>query len=225
MYIELSYEYSEDSPIFPTNPKDEFVPISQIKKGGRCNKFYFSHCTHNGTHVDAPYHFYNKGKTIDRIPIDDFIYKSPLVVHKELTESEFITLDHLKFYNEKIYSADILLFYTGYSRFRSDAKKYANDFPSLSPEVAKFIRTELLNVKAIAIDVLSIESIVEAPKTKNIVHKTLLDGDLYSTRPLLIYEDVNIYPVLSKKISCIFSFPLRLKGLDASPVNIVAEVE
>jgi arylformamidase len=30
-------------------------------------------CAHNGTHVDAPFHFYKNGKTIDEIPLDKFV--------------------------------------------------------------------------------------------------------------------------------------------------------
>jgi kynurenine formamidase len=52
-----------------------------------------------------------------------------------------------------------------------------------------------------------------------------LAGDLYPERPILIYEDVNFAPILNQSIRRIFAFPLRLIGLDASPVNIVAEVE
>ena len=30
-------------------------------------------CAHNGTHVDAPYHFLNDGKTIDQVSLDKFV--------------------------------------------------------------------------------------------------------------------------------------------------------
>jgi arylformamidase len=30
-------------------------------------------CAHNGTHVDAPYHFIDGEETIDRVPLDKFI--------------------------------------------------------------------------------------------------------------------------------------------------------
>ena len=86
------------------------------------------------------------------------------------------------------------------------------------------IRTDLLNVTAVAIDTLSIESCTRGPKTGFVVHKTLLDGSLYRTRPLLVFEDVNMGPILEKKITRIYAFPIRLVGLEASPVNIIAEV-
>ncbi len=41
-------------------------------KGDICNLTEFSMCAHNGTHVDAPYHFYGSGRTIDKMPLESF---------------------------------------------------------------------------------------------------------------------------------------------------------
>ena len=30
-------------------------------------------CVHNGTHIDAPFHFINEGKTVDQISLDSFV--------------------------------------------------------------------------------------------------------------------------------------------------------
>ena len=38
-----------------------------------CNLSAFCMCAHNGTHVDAPFHFYEKGKTIDETDLDHYI--------------------------------------------------------------------------------------------------------------------------------------------------------
>ena len=224
MWLELSYEYSETMPVYPGSPEEKFTRNNQMSRGDHCNTSIITHYLHGGTHVDAPFHFYNKGKTIAQIPIEDFIYQHPLLIQKALKKSEFIEPEDLKAYGDALYTADILLFYTEYCKLRNDAARYADDFPALSEAAAKFIRTEVLNVKAVAIDVLSIESAILGPKENYKVHKTLLDGDLYSVRPLLIYEDVNIGKVLGQTMKRIYAFPLRLKGLEASPVNIVAEV-
>ncbi len=224
MYIELSYPINEEMPRYPGSPKPEIIPVTRMSQNNHSNTTVIKIYTHGGTHVDAPFHFYDKGKTIEQIPIEDFVYENPLVIQKELKKSQLIEIEDLKQYNQKLYAADILFFYTGYCNLRNKPELYVDDFPSISEETAKFIRSELLNVKAIAIDTSSIESATLAPKTGHIVHKTLLDGDLYHTRPLLIYEDVNIGEILDKDIKRIYAFPLRLTGLDASPVNIVAEV-
>lgn len=225
MFIELSYPYTEHMPVFPGTPQDQFVFTHQMEEGAHCNKGYFVHYTHNGSHVDAPFHFHSKGKTIESIPIDRFVYKKPHIIAEKLSKSELISIDLIQKNIKEIKLADIILFYTGYSRYRDNTEIFLDDFPTMSLEAARYIREQLTNIKAIAIDVISIESIVTAPLTKNIVHKTLLDEDLYSTRSLLIYEDINIEKMIDKKIKQIYAFPLRLKGMDASPVNMVAEIE
>lgn len=224
MYIELSYKLDKNIPIYPGSPEEEVIPITRMNQDDPSNTTTITHFLHNGTHVDAPFHFYNKGSTIDQIPIEDFVYQNSLIIYKELKKSELLEVEDLTKYGNKLYLSDILLFYTGYCKIINNSALYIDDFPAISEETAKFIRTKLLKVKAIAIDALSIESAILGPKTKFKVHKTLLDGDLYNTRPLLIFEDVNIGKVLNKKIKKIYAFPLRLKGLDASPVNIVAEI-
>ena len=59
--------------VYPGDPQPErFVTLS-IKNGDGCNLTAFKMCAHNGTHVDAPFHFYADGKTIDQVDLDRFI--------------------------------------------------------------------------------------------------------------------------------------------------------
>lgn len=225
MFVEMAYPLSPNIPVFPGLPHDEFKPHTRMKNGDESNTTMVNHFLHNGTHVDAPFHFYDKGISIDQVSIEDFCYSKPLIIQKKLSKGGLITAEDLKSAGAALYEADILLLCTGYYGLRSDQTAYADDFPALSKEAAKLIRVELLNVKAVAIDTLSIESCIQGPKYDFVVHKTLLDGDLFSTRPLLIYEDVNLGIILNHHIDRIFAFPLRLVGLDASPVSIVAEVK
>ena len=225
MFIELSYAIDEDMPVYPESPQEEFIALFRMNEGDEVNTSKIIHFLHNGTHVDAPFHFYDKGQSIDKIPIGNFVYEKPLVIHCSLNKSGLISSNDLKKYGDDIYSADLLLFYTGYCRHRDNTAVYVDDFPALSESAAQFIRTELLNVQAVGIDTLSIESATGGPANHFKVHKTLLDSDLYNTRPLLIYEDVNIGIVAGKTIKRIYAFPLRLRGLEASPVNIVAEID
>lgn len=59
--------------VFPGDPKPEKKIMLQIEKGDICNLTAFSMCAHNGTHVDAPYHFYKDGKGIDKVSLEKFI--------------------------------------------------------------------------------------------------------------------------------------------------------
>ena len=58
--------------VYPGDPAPEMMPKMRIADGAVCNLTAFSMCAHNGTHVDAPFHFIRDGKTIDRIPLEHF---------------------------------------------------------------------------------------------------------------------------------------------------------
>jgi len=225
MLVELSYALSPEMPVFPGLPFDEFIAHSRMAAGAESNTTMVKHFLHNGTHVDAPFHFYDKGKTIDEIPVADFAYAKPLLIQRKLAKGELLGAGDLRACGDSLEVADLLLICTGYHELRSEGARYADDFPSLSVEAARFIRTSLPRAKAVAIDTLSIESAVLGPIQGFPVHKALLDGELYPQRSLLIFEDVNLLPVLGRSIGRVYAFPLRFTRLDASPVAMVAEVE
>ena len=68
--------------VYPGDPAPEMIPRTRISDGAVCNLTAFSMCAHNGTHVDAPFHFLQDGKTIDRIPLDHFTGDCFLVRHE-----------------------------------------------------------------------------------------------------------------------------------------------
>ncbi len=59
--------------VFPGDPSPEKKILMSIKDGAVCNLSELKMCNHNGTHVDAPFHFYEDGKTIDQLELDRFI--------------------------------------------------------------------------------------------------------------------------------------------------------
>jgi len=59
--------------VFPGDPAPQKEVLAQIADGSVCNLTAFSMCSHNGTHVDAPYHFLDTGKNISQIPLEYFI--------------------------------------------------------------------------------------------------------------------------------------------------------
>lgn len=59
--------------VFPGDPKPEKKEVLRISNGAVCNLTALSMCAHNGTHVDAPFHFINDGKGIDKVKLQKFI--------------------------------------------------------------------------------------------------------------------------------------------------------
>ena len=59
--------------VFPGDPKPEKKTLGSTASGDLYNLTAFSMCAHNGTHIDAPFHFLGDGKTVDRMGLEVFV--------------------------------------------------------------------------------------------------------------------------------------------------------
>jgi arylformamidase len=225
MVVELSITMDEQCPVYPGTKKTRYDRVARMADGGQNNITYLSrHLLHTGTHVDAPFHFDKDGRTIEEIPIEDFVYSSPIVLDVPKGRGELIGLRDLEPHMDRIKLADLVIFNTGYYRYQADETRYQDQFPAIDVEVARLLRDELLNVVGIAIDTLSVES-VHGTENDFPVHKTLLHHDWSSNRTLLIFENVNIAPLAAMQPRRIWALPVRFAGTEAAPVAMIAEVD
>ena len=67
--------------VFPGDPAPKRKLLSSIEKGALYNLTSFSMCAHNGTHIDAPFHFRKDGKTVDAISLDTFVGMAYVAEH------------------------------------------------------------------------------------------------------------------------------------------------
>ena len=67
--------------VFPGDPVPEKKTVSSIEEGALYNLTTFSMCAHNGTHVDAPFHFIKDGKTVDEICLETFVGMAYVAEH------------------------------------------------------------------------------------------------------------------------------------------------
>lgn len=72
MIIDISQEVFSCR-VFPGDPQPVATRVNSIENGDSYNLTNISMCAHNGTHIDAPYHFLNDGKTIDKIGLAPFV--------------------------------------------------------------------------------------------------------------------------------------------------------
>ena len=66
--IDLTLTISKSIPTFPDSPTPQFISWSNLKDDGYNLELLFL-SSHTGTHIDAPYHFDEKGKKIHEIPL------------------------------------------------------------------------------------------------------------------------------------------------------------
>ena len=56
--------------VFPGDPAPKREVLSSMEDGVLYNLTALSMCAHNGTHIDAPYHFIKDGKTVEQLPLE-----------------------------------------------------------------------------------------------------------------------------------------------------------
>ena len=59
--------------VYPGDPKPEKKILCATADGDLYNLTAFSMCAHNGTHVDAPFHFLHNEKTVDQMDLIIFV--------------------------------------------------------------------------------------------------------------------------------------------------------
>ena len=75
--------------VYPGDPLPTKTVLSDMDKGDLYNLTAFYMCAHNGTHVDAPLHFFRNGKSIDRLPPEKFVGPAFVYTHNgEMTAAD-----------------------------------------------------------------------------------------------------------------------------------------
>ena len=59
--------------VYPGDPQPEKQVLYATGAGDLYNLTSFAMCAHNGTHVDAPFHFLHNGKTVDQMDLTHFV--------------------------------------------------------------------------------------------------------------------------------------------------------
>lgn len=201
MFVDLSVSINEQTPVYPGDPAIIIERVATLAKDDYCGH-HISIGTHAGTHIDAPMHMLEGGKSLDQMPLEQFIGNGRLV---EATGNNF---DAVKKMNLK--AGDIVLFHTGMSDKYHDPI-YFEDYPAMSQEVAEYLVES--KVKMVGVDTCSIDNTDGFP-----IHRILLGGDV-----LIIENLTNLDRLAGKKFK-LFALPLNLQ-IDASPARVIAELQ
>ena len=70
--------------VYPGDPPTVVRQIKTIGEESDYNLSVLCACVHAGTHVDAPLHFLNGGKSIDQVDLDCFVGYAYLASHEGL---------------------------------------------------------------------------------------------------------------------------------------------
>lgn len=74
--------------VYPGDPMPEKKTLCSIANGDLYNLTAFGMCAHNGTHIDAPYHFLQDGKPVDAVSLDACIGMAYVARHHGVVSGE-----------------------------------------------------------------------------------------------------------------------------------------
>ena len=79
--------------VYPGDPKPERQILSATARGDLYNLTALSLCAHNGTHIDAPFHFLGEGKTVDALGLEPFAGPCQVVHHRgDVTKDDALAM-------------------------------------------------------------------------------------------------------------------------------------
>jgi arylformamidase len=191
--------------VWPGDPPVSMKRTHSIDKGDSSNVTQITMSCHTGTHVDAPDHFLNNGKTVETLSLDLLIGRA-YVLH--LPDVNLITASVLM-------DADIpprtrrLLFKTHNSEYWSNGnKEFQQDFVGLSVDAAELLVDR--NVRLVGVDYLSV-----APyKNGKPVHTILLNAGV------VVIEGLDLSKVSQGRYT-LHCLPLKLGGAEGAPTRAI----
>jgi arylformamidase len=74
--------------VYPGDPSPERQTLNTMASGDLYNLTAIRMCAHNGTHIDAPYHFIRDGKTVDEMPLSAFVGRAYVVQRQGIVTAE-----------------------------------------------------------------------------------------------------------------------------------------
>lgn len=74
--------------VFPNDPMPQKEVLGSIEKGDAYNLSALSMCAHNGTHIDAPFHFIKDGKTVDEICLGSVVGMAYVAEHRGIVTGD-----------------------------------------------------------------------------------------------------------------------------------------
>jgi len=207
--VDLSHPLQHGQPTFPGDPTISIQSFGTIETLG-FNITQMSFGSHQGTHLDAMFHFFDDGRTLDQMPLDWF-YGPARVLRIPKNAREEITRDDLMPWEEFLIADAKIILETGWHR-QFGAPNFFEDFPSLTQDAARYLAAK--KIRLLGMD-------TPTPSRDWLeVHQILLDKNC----EIVIVESLANLDKIPDEFTFI-GFPLNIKGRDGSPIRAVGLVE
>jgi arylformamidase len=206
--VDLSHPLVHGQQTFPMDPKLSIMSHGTTKTL-KYNISHISMSSHQGTHLDAMYHFLDDGKTLDQMPLDWF-YGPARVLRIPKNAGEEITKADFERYEKYLVPEAKVIIETGWHKAFGQ-ENFFEEFPSITQEAARYLASR--RIRMIGMD-------MPTPSRDWFeVHHILLASDV----EMVIVEALANLDQVPDEFTFI-GFPLNFVGRDGSPIRAVAVI-
>jgi arylformamidase len=206
--IDISRKLYPEMMVFKGDNKLKINRGMSIKTGDIVNVSALEMSAHTGTHIDAPFHFFELGLDISSLDLSKFLTYAKvfeLKVERCITDMDLSSLD--------IEEGDAVIFKTSNS-YLSEEVPLSEKYIFLDISAAEYLVSK--KIKTVGVDHLSID----ATSSKDFpVHKLLLSNKIGVIEGLRLKE-------VKEGVYLLSALPLKLEGVDGSPTRaVLMEIE
>jgi kynurenine formamidase len=231
--LDMTYAYDGETIYWPNASSFTLTTEFQgtTERGYWYAANFYAASEHGGTHADAPLHFAKNGRTIDQIPLAEWIGPAVKIDATQQCARDrdyLLSVEDVKKWEKKngrIPAGAWVIMYTGIgTQFYPDPKRVLGtdkkglpalpelSFPAFSRESAEFLTKER-NIKGIAIDTPSIDY----GKSQDFwVHRTICGANK------LGLENIANLDKLPAKGATLYVIPMSIKGGTGAPARAFA---
>ena len=204
--FDISLTITSDLPVWPGDPGVELTQTESMDKGGQVNVTRMNLGVHTGTHVDAPHHFLNDGRTVEQLPLEALV--GPCYVVQLPDGVEAITSEVLD-RTEITRDMKRVLFGTRNSHVWSKGEtKVQTDFVAITEDGAEWLVEH--GVQLVGVDYLSVAPYDDSTPT----HEVLLKAGV------VVVEGLNLSKVM-RGFYELYCLPLKIAGSDGAPARAI----
>ena len=199
---DISQTLRPDLPVWPGDTAFSHRPRWSMAEGSPVNVAEFTTTVHAGAHADAPLHYQAGGASAADVGLDAYV--GPCEVVDATRCGAYIDRD---FVERVLPAPEARVLFRTFQRFPTD--DWPRTFTALKPGAIAYLASQ--GVVLIGVDSPSLDP--QASKTMD-AHKAILAADMRVLEGLVLDE-------VSPGRYELIALPLKLAGLDASPVRAV----
>lgn len=170
--------------------------------------------SHAGTHMDAPRHFVDGGRTIDKLDLAKCVGPALVIDLSHKEPNSLMTVEDLAAHADQIGPGTRLLLRTDWD-LHAEQPDYRTSFPRIARELARWLVER--GVWLVGLEMPSVASLQDKEELTE-VHQILLRGEVVIVECLANLRDLPPHVTF-------IALPLKIDAGDGSPIRAIAMME